>query len=236
MPSLDEAAASIRAAIEQARVSMIGIAASASAAVQLRDRLAALGFERKAREIGAVAQELDDSGAYTSTLARTLSAALAVLETLRGGGAGFGRGPSSGGGGVPPVPVHARRLAERLSGRAAGDRTRGLAYTHEDGEPVSYVSGRRRDAREGLTAEFASRFVVRDHAEGHLAADMRRPGGPTAVTLVLNNRPCTGSEGCDATVPAIIPAGATMTVYVTDASAEGVGHWATYTGTGEGIA
>jgi hypothetical protein len=73
--------------------------------------------------------------------------------------------------------------------REQGDKTQLFAYTDEDGEPIEYVSGRRRDAREGLKPEFARRFVVKDHAEGHVAADMRRPGGPEHVTIVINNTP-----------------------------------------------
>ncbi|WP_092980554.1 DddA-like double-stranded DNA deaminase toxin [Actinopolyspora lacussalsi] len=70
-----------------------------------------------------------------------------------------------------------------------------------------------------------------DHAEGHAAAVLRalyRDTGSTEATLYVNNRPCPGEFGCDATLPGQLPAGTRLTVY-----------WPTgyqvYTGTAEGM-
>jgi hypothetical protein len=72
-----------------------------------------------------------------------------------------------------------------------------------------------------------------EHVEGHAAAVMRRPDGPDDAVLVVTRPPCPGPLGCHTVLPAILPAGNRMTVYVV--GGDGVTrHWATYTGTGEG--
>lgn len=190
---------------------------------------AGLGQFRSGQEKIGEAQALLAAGAHTMEQY--------VQGPLLGGGGG-GAPPippraAGGSSGRRPVPPFVRHLAKRLPVRGPGDKTQLLAFTDEDSEPVAYTSGRRRDARDSLTPEFARRFVTRDHAEGHVAADMRRPGGPVHVTVVINNTPCPGDTGCDATIPHIIPKNATMTVYVTDGT--DVHHYGTYTGTGEGI-
>lgn len=243
--SIDTLTTAIRHALEQARHLIAGVGASKDQATEVHDRIAALGAETSAANAGATADHLEEGQALAAAIADRLESALAAAEAAR---AGTG-GTSGGGGGAPPsgpppptasgpsperpIPTFVRRLAEQLPVRESGDKTHLLAYTNEDGEPVAYASGRRRDARDGLKPEFARRFVVKDHAEGHVAADMRRPGAPEHVTVVINNTPCPSPVGCDATIPHIIPKDATMTVYVTDGAT--TTHYATYTGTGEGI-
>ena len=76
------------------------------------------------------------------------------------------------------------------------------------------------------------------HVEGHAAAIMRRPGGPTHAVLVLSEQPCDDIPwGCDRILPAILPAGSRLDVYVLDTDGS-VRQWkeSGYTGTGEGIA
>jgi len=237
--SIDNLIASTRTALDQATRVMPGIGGSTAQTTRIRNLLGALGFENKAAEIGRVAADLEESQAILAGMRNRLDTALAAATAAKAQGGG--RGGSSGAGATPTraakaprsAPAHVRRLAQRLPVREQGDKTRILAYSNEDGEAVEYVSGRRRDARDGLKPEYARRFVVKDHAEGHVAADMRRSGGPTHVTVVINNEPCGTEVGCDATIPHIIPKDATMTVYVTDG--ESTTHYATYTGTGEGI-
>ena len=70
------------------------------------------------------------------------------------------------------------------------------------------------------------------HVESHAAARMRHGEVPGDAVLVINNRPCPGVRGCDRLLPALLPEGARLTVYVTD----GKRAWfhRTYDGTGEG--
>ncbi|GAA3598590.1 hypothetical protein GCM10022235_82990 [Kribbella ginsengisoli] len=42
---------------------------------------------------------------------------------------------------------------------------------------------------------------------------MRRPGAPREATLYLNNQPCGGPGGCDATLESQLPDGSQLTVY-----------------------
>ncbi|MFG3343404.1 DddA-like double-stranded DNA deaminase toxin [Glycomyces sp. NPDC048151] len=243
MPSIDTLLTAIRTCLDQTRELLNQISASKELAEDTRNELAAIGVSGSAAQLGATVSALEEGQGQTSTIAQKLEGAIAAAEAARGHASGTGGGgsgppptpptPSPDPGPERPVPVHARRLAERLPVRESGDKTRLFAFTDEDGEAVEYASGRRRDARDGLKPDFARRFVVRDHAEGHVAADMRRPGGPEHVSVVINNEPCQALEGCDATIPHIIPKDATMTVYL--AEGEATRHYRTYTGTGEGI-
>lgn len=160
------------------------------------------------------------------------------IAYLERGGESEGSPPPTGGqrptGGLPPIPASVRRAAERIPVWQPRAPTRGLAWLDEDGEPVDFVSGRDRSAREGLCPEYALRVVTTDHVEGKLAARMRQPGGPVNVTTVLNKEPCEGPVGCDATLPHIIPRDATVTVYVKNEA--GVRLYGIYHGTGKGIA
>lgn len=96
-----------------------------------------------------------------------------------------------------------------------------------------------------------------NHVEAHVAALMRQNRDLRNVSLVLNNRPCgpdqpirvhatrdikRGPDGsvqyarytCDEQLPAILPQGARLTVYVREPG-RGLYQWKTYTGTGEAI-
>jgi hypothetical protein len=77
-----------------------------------------------------------------------------------------------------------------------------------------------------------------DHAEAHVAQDMRRPDASRDVTLVVNNEPCVDDPyGCDRLLRHVIPAGSQLTVYVRDPGAPGgVRLFRRYEGTGKGIA
>jgi hypothetical protein len=71
------------------------------------------------------------------------------------------------------------------------------------------------------------------HVEGHAAALMRAPDGPRRVTLVTNNPPCTGKRGCRALLPGMLPTGAELTIFVSDA--DGLRFYDTYRGHGRGV-
>jgi hypothetical protein len=72
-----------------------------------------------------------------------------------------------------------------------------------------------------------------EHVEGHASAVMRRSNGPKDAVLVVSQPPCPGPYGCDNVLPALLPPGSRLAVYVV--SADGTArYWKTYTGTGEG--
>lgn len=146
-------------------------------------------------------------------------------------------GPPSGGGqsrtaADEPIPETVTRLAEGL--QPWKPRTPVRARRLDGGDDADFVSGKDVKAAAGLRPEYAARVSVTDHAEGHLAERMRRPGARQHETLVVTKRPCPGDLGCDRTLPHIIPEGSTVTIYVV--TLDGLRLWRTYRGTGEGIA
>jgi hypothetical protein len=72
-----------------------------------------------------------------------------------------------------------------------------------------------------------------DHAEAKAAAAIRSATGDQHVKMVINKEPCQGVKGCDATLPDIIPVGASVTVYLR--GSEGVSFYRHYEGNGRGI-
>jgi hypothetical protein len=97
-------------------------------------------------------------------------------------------------------------------------------------------AGRRPAAGVGLKPPVAQATVM-DHVEAHAAAIMRRPGGPTEATLILNQAPCDDPVKplvCERVLPKILPEGARLTVFVSED--EQVRLHKVYVGTGEGIA
>ncbi|PKW13306.1 nucleic acid/nucleotide deaminase of polymorphic system toxin [Saccharopolyspora spinosa] len=128
-----------------------------------------------------------------------------------------------------PAPLHRRHLAalpERSNRRSP---TTGILTT-ADGTKLDIVrSGRHGPGTggPGLIGRWQHMASANDHAEGHAAALLREHAF-TEATLYVNNRPCPGELGCDATLPAQLPAGARLTVYWP-------GGYQVYEGTGEGL-
>jgi hypothetical protein len=81
-------------------------------------------------------------------------------------------------------------------------------------------------------------WTLTDHVEARTAQEMRRPGAPREVILVVNNEPCIDDPyGCDRVLRHIIPAESRLMVYVRDPDApDGVRLFREYEGTGKGIA
>lgn len=52
------------------------------------------------------------------------------------------------------------------------------------------------------------------HAEAKAVAAVREASGDQHVTMAIDEEPCQGVKGCDATLPDIIPAGSSITVYL----------------------
>ncbi|WCN79666.1 MULTISPECIES: DddA-like double-stranded DNA deaminase toxin [Micromonospora] len=95
--------------------------------------------------------------------------------------------------------------------------------------------GRLPAAGVGLKPPLAQAIVM-DHAEAQAAAELRRPGSPSEVTLVLNHTPCDDPIRplvCEKILATILPQGTRLTVFLTD----GDRTWLhkLYVGTGEGI-
>jgi hypothetical protein len=98
VPSVDELAASIRAAIDQSRDLIAGLDASREQATELRDALGALGVEAKAAQATLIVDSLEVKQAEASAITAGLESALAAVEAIRSGTAG------GGGGSAPPGP------------------------------------------------------------------------------------------------------------------------------------
>jgi hypothetical protein len=141
-----------------------------------------------------------------------------------------------------PVPGFvARAAAELRTLLPKGAKTVGVLATSDgrtrsrpiwsgaDG-PAAAAAGLRRDS----PRRWHQNVAATQHVEGHAAAVMRRPDGPRHGVLVVSKRPCPGPLGCDRLLPGLLPAGATLTVYVTGRDS-GPRLWRTYVGTGEGI-
>jgi hypothetical protein len=108
-----------------------------------------------------------------------------------------------------------------------------------DGEMASGSRGIVPDTSAVLHADLEPRYLgattVREHVEGQVAALMRMSGMPRDVVLYLNNRPCErGDAACDRVLPAILPAGSRLTVYVVAAGGELLER-RVYPGTGEWV-
>ena len=105
-----------------------------------------------------------------------------------------------------------------------GQKTRGY-WIGADGTAQPVVSGRDDDADEA-DARLRDMGMPRKSAktgdvEIKLATRMVREGIRHA-TILINNEPCIGPFGCDTLVPALLPEGASLTVYGTDEQGERV--------------
>lgn len=140
------------------------------------------------------------------------------------------------------VPEFVARVAERLREiLPRGAKTVGVLATvdgttrsrpiwsGEDG-PAAGAPGLRRDS----PRRWHQNAAATQHVEGHAAAIMRRPDGPRHAVLVVSKRPCPGELGCHRLLPELLPAGATLTVYMAGKD-DTLRMWKTYLGTGKGV-
>lgn len=102
MPSVDDLANAIRAAIDRNRDLLAGLGASREQATEFRDELGSLGFEARAARAAAVEDRLEETQVAAAQIAAKLESALAATEAARTGTAG-GKGGT--GGGAPPKPT-----------------------------------------------------------------------------------------------------------------------------------
>lgn len=94
MPSADALTAAIRTALDRTRRLLAGIGASSEFAAESHDQISALGFQRRADQLGTAVNRLDECRAQALAIAELLEAALAAAETARAGGGG-GKPPGS---------------------------------------------------------------------------------------------------------------------------------------------
>lgn len=141
---------------------------------------------------------------------------------------------------VPPfVHAVAARVRPRRTRQTFGIATDAAGRPLHDGEAASGSWGIVPDTSAGLRTGLEPRYLrattVREHVEGQVAALMRTPGASRDVVLYLNNRPCErGEAACDRVLPAILPAGSRLTVYVVAADGELVER-RVYPGTGDWV-
>lgn len=248
--STEEASAPATAVGDKVNEALTQTGAAKTTAEELAGALAGLGMGTKAEQTQAVGEHLeglanrlhgvqDGAAALVAELLAIRTEFASALRAIQASKEALERAPRASGSrsvppgsNPPPAPPLVRRLAERLPVWDEDEPTRAWAYTDEDGAAIEFRSGRDRTSRTGLKPEFANRWVM-DHAEAKLAASVRESVKDRHVTMVINKEPCQGPKGCDQTLPAIIPAGSSITIYLRDE--RGVAFYRHYQGTGEGI-
>lgn len=112
---------------------------------------------------------------------------------------------------------------DNLPDRKPGEKTQGVLVNGD--QQTDVISGKDVPASQ-MSSDVPGmdkRLWTSTHAEAHAAALMRLENMNDA-TLYLNNTPCDGDYGCDATLPYMIPEGSTLTVYYKDA-VQGINEW-----------
>lgn len=175
-----------------------------------------------ALQLDAAAGACDEAAHYAAMAPPT---ARAWAEQMVSGARTVERAPIGGrdvpGGGPAqrPAPFF-QKLMDRLPDRPIDSGPTSGILTRPDGRGLIHVvsgtKGPGADATDlkGITSRLS---VAREHAEGHAAAIMRRPGAPKEATLYLNNKPCgfdgERRRGCHQTLEYQLPVGSKLTVY-----------------------
>ncbi len=154
---------------------------------------------------------------------------------------------SPGGGGASPlpmvtssVPTFVRRMAAELrvplgrkvAGVLADANGNQVGPTLANGSRYQHVDNQASLRPDGKWRRLT---VARAHVEGHAAGIMRERPEYRDMHLVVTQLPCEGELGCDAMLPALLPAGSRLTVWVREAEGAEPKKWRTYPGTGEGV-
>jgi hypothetical protein len=232
MASIDTLAAAISDALDRNRVLLADLARSKDLAEHLRDRLARIGFQRRAARANRTAADLEEAQQQAARLSGRLEATLTRIESLRGGNSGTGRPvaalpspPKPPWSRRPPVPGFSYRKpvadcveAVRREGwpRNAQGRTsaRGNLYTG-DGRQVNNEGFRPHrmgeappceDLREPWRSD--EHYTTTRHAERD-AASLVRKWNLSESVLYLNVPTCGKESGdphrCDANLVKIFP-------------------------------
>ncbi len=244
--SMASVAAGLRTVLDGIARTRAGAAAGIEAAVRARDRLTAVTassrhalVDQALQHVTAAIERLQVADrdaalaaaalvAYGRTLGITLPAPPPASAPTRG---------------AAPVPSWIRQAGQDLPTRPDDHGpTHGQAFD-STGRPLSaepWRSGRNIASTSDLRPIPGLKgfpWTLTDHVESRAAQQMRRPGAPREVSLVVNKEPCTDDPyGCDRILRHIIPAGSRLTIYVQDPNAPaGVRTVGQYEGTGKGI-
>ncbi|GAA0507560.1 hypothetical protein GCM10011581_20680 [Saccharopolyspora subtropica] len=192
-------------------------------------------LQRAFQRLHDAAQHADQAAAKLRTAAEHLTAYLADTIGIAAPDTSSWRPPSyqpNMDAPAHPAPLHRRHL-DALPKRPNRRSPTHAVLTTTDGTKLHEVNSGISGPGEGgpeLRDRWRNFAVATQHAEGHAAALLRtslRKQGITEATLYVNNRPCPGRFGCDATLPGQLPKGTRLTVYWPG------GH-RVYEGTGEG--
>jgi hypothetical protein len=157
VPSVDELAASIRAAIDQSRDLIAGLGESREQATELRDELGMLGVVTKAAQVGSIVDSLEEMQAKASTITAGFESSLAKAEAIRIGTADGGGGGATPG---PPLSPSARPSGSNRPGpdlaRADFDDRKLTEYALNPEHPVGGNKARVIKSRTGLGLEGAA--------------------------------------------------------------------------------
>ncbi|GIG67328.1 DddA-like double-stranded DNA deaminase toxin [Phytomonospora endophytica] len=214
------------------------------------------GPARMSAAFGEICEAIDRALAEFDHAARAIEEYNAILTGSGGAATDTGGGQANG----SPTPSLAdittrseplaaiRRAGEALPVRAAGDKTHGSLLT-VGGKTITddtftTKNGQLRSdelpsSRDGLDPRWHPTSPMFNHAEGHAAAMLRKPGAPKEAILVINNEPCVGrgrmrGKGCDDMLEGAMPAGTKLAVYL-NTDGQQTTLYKVYTGTGEGI-
>ncbi len=138
------------------------------------------------------------------------------------------------------MPRFVRRIASALqvprgrkvAGRLADQNGSPIGQLLANGSDQQQVNNRATLREDGNWRRLR---VALAHVEGHAAALMRANRSYHDMHLVITRRPCEGPLGCDAQLPALLPAGSSLTVWVRSSEGAEPKKWHTYPGTGEGV-
>ncbi len=156
MPSVDELAASIRAAIDQIRDLLVGLGTSREQATELRDAFGALGAEAKAAQATLIVDSLEEMQAEASAITAGLESALAAVEAARHGTSGGGGGSASRGLPVPPTAAARSSRPGPDLARAEFDDRKLTEYALNPEHPVGGNKARVIKSRTGLGLDDAA--------------------------------------------------------------------------------
>jgi SCP1.201-like deaminase len=115
-----------------------------------------------------------------------------------------------------PAPFR-QEVAERVT--VTGRRSMGRLDRHDGGDGLPLESGYKTGLVDALKQNFGQLpegFTRQNetHVEAHAAAWLRlHPAVRDATLYVMPLAPCPGPRGCDASLPAMLPEGARLTVY-----------------------
>jgi hypothetical protein len=243
--SLDEVAAELRAVLETIRQQRATTAETISLVTATHHRMLLLTQGSRHPLVfkllsawKATQERLREADQMLAGAARTL---VKYMQTIGVDVGSAGAAAASGSGTLSPdsIPAFIAEAAARLTHRK---KTVGSAFD-QDGQPLigqDIMSGGElepgippTDTRLRRDGKWHRLESARTHVEGKVAAKMRKDG-QQRVSVIVTRPPCPGPDGCRVRLRQVLPAGATLTVYV--ANPDGTArYFDTFLGTGEAV-